>query len=135
MRHDVKLSEPNTLSVVVSTARLVENNRSDCKRSQVQRPQFLGKRPSYSSLSMRSYRQSFGPQSKKQKFFKKPVSIVVVDDAPSEKSESQPMYHRCYGPHEESACKWMPGACYSCGIVGHKSSECKNPTLKPVSPH
>ena len=87
IRHDVKLFELNTLSAVVSKARIMEKNQSDCKRPQVQRPQFLGKRPSYSSPSVRSYGQSSGPQSKKQKFFRKPVSVVTVDDAPSEKSE------------------------------------------------
>ena len=28
----------------------------------------------------------------------------------------------CYGPHDVLAYKWMSGACFSCGKLGHKSS-------------
>ena len=39
---------------------------------------------------------------------------------------------RCFGPHALHECKWTPNACFTCGQVGHKVSECKNPTLKNV---
>ena len=39
---------------------------------------------------------------------------------------------RCRGPHPVSECKWKIGACFSCGQVGHRVAQCKNPVLKTV---
>ena len=36
----------------------------------------------------------------------------------------------CQGPHTPQECKWKPGACYTCGQVGHTVAQCKNPVLK-----
>ena len=36
----------------------------------------------------------------------------------------------CQGPHTPQEYKWKPGACYTCGQVGHTVAQCKNPVLK-----
>ena len=94
----------------------------------------MGKRPAYTSPSYgRGYGQSSGSADKRPRYEKKPNPPVQSRKASkAEASEPTPECRRCYGPHDVSACKWTPGACYSCGQVGHKSSECKNPILKPI---
>ena len=84
------------------------------------------------SFSVFELGTSFGPR-KRQMFEKKLNPPMQSKKAfKAEASEPTPECKRCYGPHELSAYKWTPGACYSCGQVGHKSSEYKNPILKPI---
>ena len=65
------------------------------------------------------------------KSFKKPHSFQNVnkklryekknDQTPSGERQVVPVAkcRRCLGPHDVSACKWRPRACFSCGKEGH----------------
>ena len=73
IRHDVKMFELTTLSTAVHKARVVERNKFECKKQTTSsRPQSLGKRPSYTSPSTKSYGQSPGPKGKKLMYVRFP---------------------------------------------------------------
>ena len=57
----------------------------------MQRPQYLGKRPAYTSPSVRGYGQSAGLVDKRQRYEKKPNPPVQVKEASkAEASEPTP---------------------------------------------
>ena len=134
IRHDVMMFELTTLSAVIHKAQVVKRNKLECKKQTTSpRPQFLGKRPSYTSPSTKSFNQSSGPKRKKPMCAKKTPSVPLLKDAPkSDEVEPKVECKVYFGPHDILACKWMPGACFSCGKLGHKSFECRNLVLKPI---
>ena len=137
LRHIVKTFELTTLSTVAHKAKVIEQSKRDCSTQNDRQAKFLGKRPFSSStapvLQRKSFAKifkkisSFQSSSKRFKTDKKPDSI----ERPSQRS-SDPQCGRCFGPHDVSACKWIPGACFACGKTGHKASECRNKVLKPI---
>ena len=78
---------------------------------------------------MKNFRKTFGFQSSSKRFKsdKRPVKVEQTVQR-----SSDPQCGRCFGPHDVSACKWTPGACFACGKTGHKVSECENKVLKPI---
>ena len=107
--------ELKTLSAVVHKARLVERNKLECRQqSQASRPQYLGKRPAYTSPSTRSYGQSITPKGKKQATGKAFTSFTPSKEgSQGDANEPKVECKVCYGPHDVSVCKWTPGACFS----------------------
>jgi len=130
IRHEVKVFEVATLSAAIHKAKVVEKSKIDCGNQYAKKSSFLGKRPQ-SSFYSKSYGQGSGWQGKgKKSKYTKPIAQQISKEEES-KTEGV-ICRRCFGPHEVENCKWTPGACFSCGQVGHRSSECKNPILKPV---
>ena len=73
IRHNVKMFELTTLTVVVHKVRVVESTKVECKKQQQQQApqsQFLGKRPSYTSPYVRSFGHGASSKGKKPKYVK-----------------------------------------------------------------
>ena len=133
IRHDVKLFELNTLSAIMSKARLLEKNKNDCKKQQPQRSQFLGKRPAYITPSTRAYGKNSGSKNKRPMYVMKSLPSSVEKEASKDgNKETKVECQTCFGLHETSTCKSTLSACSSCRKFRHRSTNYKNPILKPV---
>ena len=125
-----------TLAAVVHKARVVERNKMECKKQTLAKSQYLGKRSAFSYPSAQSYEQDSGYKGKKEKYGKKSYVAPSSKEASkkSDDGEDEPKVEckTCFSLHDSLVCKWIPGACFSCGKLGHKSTECKNPILMPI---
>ena len=111
---------------------MIEQSKNDCLAQQARAAKFLGKRPSATAPVARPFKKSFNRLPAKsfgktpEKSFRKPSVFQNVgkkwntDKKPgqfgnSDASSGEPVCNVCYGPHDPSACRWTPGACFSCG--------------------
>ena len=129
IKHEVRMFELDTLAAVMHKAKLVEKSKNDCNTQQAKNTLTLGKRTTFTSPSARSFGQGSGFKGKKPMTSKQPTPS---SNGKGTSKVDEPVCGVCFCPHDVSTCKWTPGACFSCGRVGHKSIECKDPILKPV---
>ena len=95
----------------------------------------MGKR-SFGSFEGRKFEVGSGSGSSKKPTYEK----APTQDQGSSKGQGSDKHglgakgkcDRCLGPHTPQECKWKLGACFTCGQVGHRVAECKNPILRNV---
>ena len=139
---DTQNLEAVTLRDIVNKAKATEEVRNKMRVQDDAQKNVLGKR-SYGSYEPRKFETGSGSGSYKRPAYEKSsvswqgqtqvqssASAAGTVDKPG--SGVKVICERCKGPHPVSECKWKVGACFSCGQVGHRVTQCKNPVLKTV---
>ena len=127
---------------IVNKAKATEEVRNKMKVQDDVQKNVSSKR-SYGSYEPKKFEVGSGSGSYKRPAFEK-TSVSGQDQTPVQSSASatgtvdkprvgvKTICERYRGPHPLSECTWKVGACFSCGQVGHRVAQCKNPVLKTV---
>ena len=93
--------ELTTLMAVIHKARVVEKNKAKYKKKQPQQAlwsQFIGKKPSYTSPSVRNYGQGSCSRSKKQALVKQSFLPSLTKDGSEDEGDKPKVECRtCFG--------------------------------------